>query len=165
MAAPKGNQFWKARSSHGRKPVFETPAALWDAACEYFEWVDKNPLTAAELVKYQGKYRTAKVPKMRAMTINGLCLFLDIGERTWRDYESKSEDFLRVIKQVENIIRQQKYEGAAADLLNSSIIARDLGLADKRELSGPDGGAIKTEVVSPSDKLADLLDRLAASGE
>ncbi|MEX8971554.1 DNA-packaging protein, partial [Escherichia sp. E4736] len=27
MAAPKGNRFWEARSSHGRNPKFESPEA------------------------------------------------------------------------------------------------------------------------------------------
>lgn len=44
MAAPKGNRFWEARSSHGRNPKFESPEALWAACCEYFEWVEANPL-------------------------------------------------------------------------------------------------------------------------
>lgn len=44
MAAPKGNRFWEARSSHGRNPKFESPEALWAACCEYFEWADDNPL-------------------------------------------------------------------------------------------------------------------------
>ncbi len=44
MGAPKGNRFWEARSSHGRKPIFGDPSQLWDAACQYFTWVDDNPL-------------------------------------------------------------------------------------------------------------------------
>ena len=36
MAAPLGNQFWKARSSHGRNPIFVSPDDLWTAASEYF---------------------------------------------------------------------------------------------------------------------------------
>ena len=48
--------------------------------------------------------------------------------------------------QVEDIIRTQKFEGASAELLNVSIIARDLGLADKSEHSGPNGGAIEHKV-------------------
>ena len=38
MAAPKGNQFWMLRSKHGRDKLFATPEALWEAACEYFQW-------------------------------------------------------------------------------------------------------------------------------
>lgn len=43
---------------------------------------------------------------------------------------------LAVITQAEAVIYEQKFTGAAADLLNPNIIARDLGLADKKELSG-----------------------------
>ena len=44
MAAPKGNRFWEARSSHGANPKFKDPSDLWGACVEYFEWVDDNPL-------------------------------------------------------------------------------------------------------------------------
>ncbi|MDR6901408.1 hypothetical protein J2W52_003032 [Rhizobium miluonense] len=37
MAAPKGNKFWMARSSHGRNPIFATPEDLWNACNEYFQ--------------------------------------------------------------------------------------------------------------------------------
>ena len=47
---------------------------------------------------------------------------------------------------MEEIIRQQKFEGAAANLLNANIIARDLGLADKAEITGRDGGPIETKM-------------------
>ena len=132
MAAPKNNQFWKVRSSHGRKPKFKTPDILWGVCCEYFEWVDKHPLQAAELVKFQGKHKLAKLPKMRAMTILGLCIFLDIATITWSEYREK-KGFSYITTRVDEIIRTQKFEGAAAELLNSNIIARDLGLSDKHE--------------------------------
>ena len=46
-----------------------------------------------------------------------------------------------------NIIRTQKFTGAAAYMLNANIIARDLGLANKEELSGPNGKPITTKTV------------------
>lgn len=72
---------------------------------------------------------------MRAMTIGGLCLFLDIAPDTWFRY-AKMEGFSDVTREIEEAIRLQKFAGAAAELLNPNIIARDLGLADKREHSG-----------------------------
>ena len=147
MPAPKGNRFWEMRSSHGRNPVFETPEDLWDAAVEYFDWVEDNPLKASETVKFQGKATLTEVPKMRAMTIGGLCIFLDIDQTTWRAYGEK-EGFSRVVRDVEEIIRTQKFTGAAADLLNANIIARDLGLADRSELSGPDRGPIPVKTLA-----------------
>lgn len=142
MAAPKGNQFWKARSSHGRNPIFESPDQLWAACQEYFQWVEDNPLYEAKAFAYQGTVTVQDLPKMRAMTIEGLCIFLDIATKTWGLYRER-EDFIPVVTRVEDIIRQQKFSGAAADLLNANIIARDLGLADKSELGGPNGGPVQ----------------------
>lgn len=147
MAAPKGNQFWLARSSHGRKPIFDNPEKLWDACVEYFKWVEDNPLYEDKLVTFQGVATHEPVAKMRAMTLDALCLFLDISRRSWTDYRNR-EDFLQVCEDVERTIRSQKFEGAAADLLNANIIARDLGLADRSELTGKDGGAIETKDAS-----------------
>jgi hypothetical protein len=143
-AAPVGNQFWKARSSHGRNPIFASPDALWEAACEYFEWIEANPLWEAKAFAHQGVVTIERLPKMRAMTLGGLCLFLDIGRRTWDEYAGR-EDFLPVTRAIDAVIRDQKFSGAAADLLNANIIARDLGLADKSEFSGKDGGPIETK--------------------
>ncbi|WGM06648.1 terminase small subunit [Arsenophonus nasoniae] len=71
MAAPKGNRFWEARSSHGRKPVFENPEQLWQACCEYFEWIENNPLKEEKVFSYQGEITHTNISKMRAMTIIG----------------------------------------------------------------------------------------------
>ncbi|AZO51239.1 DNA-packaging protein [Mesorhizobium sp. M4B.F.Ca.ET.058.02.1.1] len=154
MAAPKRNQFWKARSSHGRNPIFSTPDQLWEAACEYFEWVGANPLWEAKPFAYKGKVKIQNVAKMRAMTIDGLCIFLDIARRTWDGYCQRN-DFLPVTTRVAEIIFTQKFEGASADLLNANIIARDLGLADKTELQGKGGGPLVVQVLKLSEADAD----------
>lgn len=133
MAAPKGNRFWEARSSHGRNPKFESPEALWSACCEYFKWVDDNPLWEMKAFAFQGVVTQEPIPKMRAMTIGGLTLFLDITIETWRQYRMK-EGFSEVTSQAEKVIYDQKFTGASADLLNANIIARDLGLKDNSEV-------------------------------
>jgi hypothetical protein len=160
MAAPVGNQFWKARSSHGRKPIFGSPDELWEACCEYFEWVEANPLYEAKAFASQGIVTTAELPKMRAMTLQGLFLFLDISAQAWTEYRTR-EGFTEITKQIDDTIRTQKFAGAAAGLLNASIIARDLGLADRQELSGPDGKPIETKDVSARSILADRVAGLA----
>lgn len=159
MAAPKGNQFWKVRSSHGRKPIFTDPDKLWHACTEYFEWVEANPLKSAELVTFQGQGTLVEVPKMRAMTIGGLCVFLDIDQTTWREYAS-SKDFSPITGRVNEIIRTQKFEGASGGLLNANIIARDLGLADRAELTGKDGDPIKQEITFAGEKVKAMLERM-----
>ena len=141
MVAPKGNRFWEARSSHGRSPIFAAPDDLWAACLEYFDWVDLNPLYEAKPFAYQGVVVQEPVAKMRAMTVVGLCNFLDIGTSTWSDYGQR-EDFSAIVSRAEQVMRQQKFEGASADLLNPNIIARDLGLAERQEHTGKDGNAL-----------------------
>ena len=132
----KGNKFWEARSSHGRAPKFDTAESLWDACCQYFEYVVENPLYEAKAFSFQGQSWTENIPKMRAMTLDGLCTYIDITDQTWYNYKQRGDDFLDVINKVDRIIRTQKFEGAAADLLNANIIARDLGLRDSVDHSG-----------------------------
>ncbi|CAN7370439.1 DNA-packaging protein [Aminobacter ciceronei] len=141
MPAPSGNQFWKVRSSHGRAPIFATADALWEACTEYFDWVEANPLYEARPFAYQGDVKVERIAKMRAMTISGLCIFLDISRQAWDLYRER-EGFVGITAQVDDIIRTQKFEGAAAELLNANIIARELGLADKSELTGKDGAPL-----------------------
>lgn len=160
MAAPIGNRFWEARSSHGRKPIFDCPEKLWVACCEYFEWVEANPLQEDKIFQFQGMIVRDSVSKMRAMTIEGLCIFLDIGRTTWNEYCAR-EDFAQVTTRAEEIIRNQKFVGAAADMLNANIIARDLGLSDKSELTGKGGGPIKIQ--SARDLTDDELAAIAAT--
>lgn len=146
MGAPAGNQFWKLRSKHGRDKNFESPDALWNAAVEYFEWCDANPFHEAEQRKGNiiiskgaevGEIDLSPVvelPKMRAYTWDGLELFLDI--ESLRDYKTnpKYKEFSQVITRIGKIIYEQKFTGAAAGFFNPNIIARDLGLADKKEV-------------------------------
>lgn len=138
MSAPLGNRFWEQRSSHGRKPIFESADALWDAACEYFEWVQDNPLNEKKLFSYEGDIVEGDIDKMRAMTIQGLCFFLDISRQAYYNYKER-KDFVDICERIEAVIYTQKFEGASAGLLNSAIIARELGLAEKQDHTSSDG--------------------------
>ncbi len=139
MAAPKGNRFWEARASSGRDKIFQTPGQLWDAACEYFNWVADNPMEKA--IIYQGEISEKPELLMRAMTVKGLCIFLGVNSQYIYDFTNaldmnteEGKDFSVIIKRIRDIIDTQKFEGASAGLLNPNIIARDLGLADKKDL-------------------------------
>lgn len=156
-----GNRLWEVRSTAGPKPKFADPESLWAACVEYFEWVEKNPLQEAKPFAYEGKVTIAKLPKMRAMTIRGLCLFLDVTEHTWRNWRDQRPDLQPVLTRAEDVIYEQKFSGAAAEMLNPNIIARDLGLADKRELTGKDGGPVETVDWSQVD--TETMRKLAAA--
>lgn len=167
MSAPKGNEFWKLRSKHGRDKLFATPDLLWDAACEYFQWCTDNPWMKMEQNKGKTSMKVTLtnddvdldtiqpntlvgLPTARPFTISGLCLYLDCSSSYFRTFkyersEKKKEelteldkDFLTVITRIEETIYTQKFEGAAVGAYNPNIIARDLGLVDKKDMTSGD---------------------------
>lgn len=123
-------QLWKRRV--GRPVKFETPDDLWDACCEYFQWCDENPLFETKAFAYQGVVTQDIIPKMRAMTLSGMQFFIGLSKQGWHEYKSKPE-FSDLCNEIETVVYNQKFAGAAADLLNPVIIARDLGLKEKTE--------------------------------
>jgi len=155
--APIGNQFWKLRSKHGRDKLFATPDLLWQAACEYFEWCENNPLIEVKGFAYQGIVTKEGFPKMRAMTMSQLCFYLNCNEAYFRQFKTdlkpEDKDFSTIIEQIEKTIYNQKFQGAAADLLNANIIARDLGLVDKSK--------IEHEIPADSETLRQAKERAA----
>lgn len=164
------NSLWKivdekfrraALPSHGAGKArrVEGPEELWDLCVEYFSWAEKNPLMEAKAYSTQNGIKKTALPKMRAFTIQGLCLFLGIDVDTWWKWRNmpSHKDLHRVVSWADSVIYEQKFSGAASDLLNSNIITRDLGLADRKELSGPEGGPIET---TARDVLLDRLSKL-----
>ena len=131
MGAPKGNNYWQFRNKHGRDYKY-TPEQLWDEFIQYSKWIENNPLYEEKGFAFQGQVTKERFAKMRAMTISGFCLFANIDHKTFDKYK-EIKDFIPVATRIDNSIRTQKFEGAAAELLNPNIIARDLGLADKQE--------------------------------
>lgn len=139
MPAPKGNQFWKMRSKHGRDRIFETPQILWEAACEYFEWCDNNPLQELD---YVGKDATEVIRyKMIPYTLEGLCIHLQINTKYFNHFDDslkdredeRSKEFSNIITRIREIIRCQKFTGAASGFFNANIIAREMGMGEKIE--------------------------------
>lgn len=131
MAAPIGNKYWQFRNKHGRDKKY-TPDELWKEFVGYAEWVEANPLKEEVINWYQGEPRKETLNKMRAMTMDGFYLYADIDHTTFRSYK-ENKDYTTITNAIIINIREQKFTGAAAELLNPNIIARDLGLTDKRD--------------------------------
>jgi hypothetical protein len=138
MPTKKVKHLWELPVSKGGKPPKFTPEQLHKKCVEYFNWVIENPLMESKLVSYQGESVVEEVPKMRAMTVHGLSLFVGISYQTWYTWRS-SERYRDIVAWADSVMRQYKFDGAAAELLNSNIIARDLGLVDKQDFSSEDG--------------------------
>jgi len=149
------HRFWEVRATANRERIFAAPGELWLACCEYFHWCEDNPLCEEKLVTFQGNTKREVLHKMRPMTLGALSTFLGVTYETWRLYRNR-EEFRHTCDAVENIVRTQKFEGAAADMLNPLIIARELGLSDKQttEISGPDGAPIATAALDKAEYAA-----------
>lgn len=122
------------------QPVSYTPSELFAKAAEYFTYLNKHPLVEEKVF---GSGRRMTVKHIRAATMMGFCVFACM-DRTTFDAYKKDDKYSYVCKVIENAIYMQKFEGAAADLLNHAIIARDLGLVDKQSLVDNNGDAIIT---------------------
>jgi len=141
--APKGNEFWKLRTKHGRDKIFATPEIMWDAACEYFSYITDNPLQEQQIIKYKDDYEKVTLDKVRPFTLMGLCLFLGVNVQYFTDFEESlkgkndkvSKDFSFIVTHIRETIYNQKFEGASAGFFNPNIIARDLGLMDKTDIT------------------------------
>lgn len=132
MSATKGNQFWKLRTKHGNDMLFSTPEILWEECIKFFESVDDRKW---HRIEFHGKdAEECIVPLETPYTWTGLYLFLDISHTTWQDYE-KREDFIAITARVRNIIYTQKFEGASVGAFNATLIAKDLQLIDRTDLT------------------------------
>lgn len=158
MGAPKENQFWRKRTKHGRDKLFKTPQILWEAACEYFKWVDDNPIMVWEqrrmgFRKGPGRKpdRLQAIPMQRPYTMGAFCIFIDVGPRYFWEFEATNQrvindetstpeakelakGFSTVIDAIVNATKEQKFSGASVGIFNAQLIARDLGLIDRKEM-------------------------------
>ena len=126
-----GNKFWELRSKHGREKLFVTPELMWEAACEYFDWCQNNPINDPR--SYGG---IAMIP--RPFTIHGLCSYLCCNTQYFKTFKAQlpegEKDFNTVVRNIEERIYQQKFEHAVIGIFKENIIARDLGLTEKSQV-------------------------------
>ena len=165
MSAEQRNQYWKNREIDGRPKIFDNPDQVWDKAQEYFEWCDKHPWTKSEAIKGgQSAGTSFKIDIGRPYTIEGFCLHLGITYNSFLNYEKKSKshkDFFQVFTLIRAIIEQNQLEGATVGAYNASIIARKLGLVDKKDIGNSDGSLKPVyNVMVPDQETADLLKKL-----
>lgn len=123
--------FWK----NPQKKTLPSPEELRAAAVEYFDWADGSPLKEAKAFAFQGASWTEDLDKARVFTHKGLAVFVGITSSQLAKLRDNL-DYLGVIDWIDDVIWTQKFELAAADLLNAGMISKDLGLIDKKSVEG-----------------------------
>lgn len=116
-----------------KKKIYLHPDELLKDAVDYFKWVDNHPLLEEKSFQFQGVIVKDDLAKMRPYTKTGLAAHLGMTVSRLNGFKSRGEEWAEVVAMIEEVIYTQKFEGAAAGLLNASIIGRDLGLAEKQE--------------------------------
>ena len=133
--------YWERRKKVGKPKAIQTPQKLWDLACEYFQSVDENPGFKKDFIKGGEMAGTiVDIETMRPYTWEGLEDFLfEKGIITnLNDYrqntDGRYQDYAGIIRAIGKVIFNRNFSGAAMNFLNSNLIARQLGLAEKTQL-------------------------------
>lgn len=177
----EGNSHWTKRTKHGRNKIFSDPETLWNAALEYFDYVDSNPYFKSEQKKGNtviSKNATlsddnmndvlnpiVNIPTIKPYLIGGLCLYLGVNTQYFNDFEKSLDnmkdrqmalDFSLTITRIREIISNQKIEGAAVGAFNPMIVSRVEGLKERTDITSNDEqisiSTVKFDVSKPEQQ-------------
>lgn len=116
----------------------ETPEKLWELFSEFVEHEKSNPMFKVEYVGKEGD--RVNTPLQVPITFEAFeCWLADKGIiNDLGNYSSNLNgaytDYLPIITRIKNNCFAQNFKGASVGLFNANIIARKLGLADKKEV-------------------------------
>lgn len=126
---------WEFRKSNAGRPLSYQPDDLWLKFTEYCRWAENNPLYRHDVIKTgEMTGEILNIPLKRPLSITRFCSFADISLDTFLNYEKRPE-FLDISKQIRSIIESEQFEGAAVGNYKENIIARVLGLVDKKDVT------------------------------
>lgn len=132
------------------RPYKYTPKEFDLAWQQYFQWCDENPWYKNEAIKSgENAGQIIAVPTARPYSEVGFCAFHNLGEKYITELshtlEGKkdpiSKELSNILTQARAKCRAQKFEGAAVGAFNANIIARDLGMVDKKDVTS-DGESV-----------------------
>jgi len=153
-----GHSIWRVVTPfRSTKKAFDNPEHLWNAACDYFKWVDANPDYEEKpvIVTKPGRFtgsevKMIKIAKKQPYTMRELCVFIGVSPGYFKQLKAHGADaeiWLPVVRDIEAIVYSQQFKGAASGFFHANLMARALGLAEKTE----------TEVTDKRKEVADLF--------
>lgn len=146
---PWQKAFWNAmigkcpgKDDAGAPGSAMTPEALWDLACLYFQGEDEDTMVKKDFIRSgENAGKVVEITTLRPFSWNSFDLFmLYHGINTSihdirRNKDGKYAAFQDVVARIENVIYEQKFDGAAIGVYSQQLIIRDLGLAEKVDAS------------------------------
>lgn len=146
----KGRVDWSAyKDNYAAK--WTGPDDLWAAATAYFAWAEANPILTEKSATHEGEFITHEEPRARVFTVGALCVFIGLSSHSYYVIRKDKEHHLYpAVMHIDEVIKTQKYEGAAVGVFNANMIARDLGLAEVQDHKSSDGSMSPTKELHTS---------------
>ncbi len=146
---PEIRRKFKARG----RPRKYTPEQLINKFEQYVNDMTAQPIELVETeVGYIGKSpinktKTKTLPQL--LTIQDFCVYLGTTYSWWK--ELPDEDFLSVKTRIKDFLEAYQLKGASSGAFKDNIVARLLGLTDKRDITS-NGETIQAIVQSEEQK-------------
>lgn len=121
----------------GKRKYIETPTKLWEWFCKYVKHECNHPMYKIEYVGRNGE--KVRTPLETPITFEGFeCYLADKGViQDLGDYVSNKggryAEYSTIITRIQKNCFVHNYKGAAVGLFHANLIARKLGIADKKE--------------------------------
>lgn len=122
----------------GKPKYIETPEKLWELYNQYKEWTKENPILKQDFVGKDADevYRRLERP----LSFEGFEVYLreqdvicDLGDYD-RNKDGRYQDYATIIRACKKDIEVNQFNGATVGIFQQNIIARKLGLVDKKEV-------------------------------
>lgn len=143
--------FTPFKSRGGRPRKFANPAALLSAFSEYLEDRKQRQISFMETeeghVGESAVYKEKGKKKHHPLSIADFCVFLGCSRAWWN---ALPEDMEEAKSRIADYIFVFQLKGAEVGEFNPGIVARELGLAEKKQIEG--GGENLTIVVRSQEE-------------
>lgn len=130
-----------------KKKYIETPEKLWGLFISYREWAKSNPRLKEDYVGKDADRVERKLERPLSWVGFECWLYENDIISELSDYEQNQGEsytaYLPIISHIKKCIQADQTEGAAVGLYQQNIIARMLGLVDKKDVT-TNGEPVKT---------------------
>lgn len=127
----------QSKNPVGRPKAIESPDELWNLFLKYVEKERRNPMYKREYVGKDGDEKDT--PLQVPITFEGFECYLedeliisDLGHYS-SNKEERYTEFIPIITRIRKNCFVQNFKGASVGLFNANIIAKKLGLIEKKE--------------------------------
>lgn len=121
----------------GKNKYIESPEKLWEYYTEYKEWTKNNPILKQDFVGKDAEEVYRKLE--RPLSFEGFEVYLrdngvicDLGDYD-RDKDGRYSEYATILRACKKDIEVNQFNGATVGIFQQNIIARKLGLVEKRE--------------------------------